>query len=183
MWRKWIITVGGLGLMRPAPGTWGSLPPCALVFGAVLLGWSAEVINVLLLALLVATAAACLALGTWAERQYLGKDPGVVVADETAGMSLTLLFVPLSAATDAAAAGEWTGALAAGGQPQAGFALMVISAAFVLFRILDIVKAQPAHLVQQFPAGWGILLDDIVAALYGNLILQVFLRGVLPMLA
>lgn len=179
MWRKWIITVGGLGLMRPAPGTWGSLPPCALAFGAVILGWNAAATNLLLLTLLVASSAACLALGAWAERQFAGKDPGVVVADETAGMCLTLLFVPLGPAGGMNEAGV----AAAGAEPQVGFAFIVIAAAFVLFRILDIVKAQPAHLVQQFPAGWGILLDDIVAALYGNLILQVFLRGVLPMLA
>ncbi len=180
MWRKWIITIGGLGLMRPAPGTWGSLPPCALAFGAVLLGWNATTINLMLAALLVASSAACLALGAWAEQQFIGKDPGVVVADETAGMSLTLLLVPLGAE-----AGEIDGAglgsLAA--EPQVGFAFIVIAAAFVLFRILDIVKAQPANLVQQFPGGWGILLDDLVAAIYANVILQVFLRIGLPMLA
>lgn len=179
MWRKWIITVGGLGLMRPAPGTWGSLPPCALAFAAVLLGWNAAAITLMLLVLLVASSAACLALGAWAERQFMGKDPGVVVADETAGMCLTLLFVPLGPA----GAMNDGGAAALSADPHLGFAFIVISAAFVLFRILDIVKAQPAHLVQQFPAGWGILLDDLVAAVYGNVILQVFLRVVLPMLA
>jgi len=182
VWRKWIITVGGLGLMRPAPGTWGSLPPCALAFGAVLLGWDAAAINLMLIVLLIASSAACLALGTWAEQQFLGKDPGVVVADETAGMSLTLLLVPLGASS-AAANGALAGAIASSADPQIGFAFIVISAAFVLFRILDIVKVQPANLIQQFPGGWGILLDDLVAALYANVILQVFLRVGLPMLA
>lgn len=169
VWRKWIITVGGLGLLRPAPGTWGSLPPCALAFGFVLLGLDALAINLMLLVLLVVSSVACIALGAWAERQFQGKDPGVVVADETAGMALTLLLVPL--ARDAASAPHW------------GFAFIVIAAAFVLFRILDIVKVQPANLIQQFPAGWGILLDDLVVAVYANIILQLFLRVGLPMLA
>lgn len=178
MWRKWIVSVGGLGLMRPAPGTWGSVPPCALAFIAVVLGLDSTAINLMLIAVLVLSSVACIALGPWAERQFQGKDPGVVVADETAGMALTLLFVPLArqAAEGAEVAQSTTAA-------EIGFAFIVISAAFVLFRILDIVKVQPANLIQQFPSGWGILLDDLVVAIYGNLILQLFLRVGLPMLA
>ena len=180
MWRKWIITVGGLGLLRPAPGSWGSLPPCALAFAAVLLGAQPSTINLMLIVLLVASSVACIALGAWAERHYQGKDPGVVVADETAGMALTLLLVPLARhASDGVAAAN----SATPGVGGVWFAFIVIAAAFLLFRILDIVKVQPANLIHQFPAGWGILLDDLVVAIYANAILQLFLRVGLPMLA
>lgn len=180
MWRKWIITVGGLGLLRPAPGTWGSLPPCALTFGAVLLGIETSTINLMLIVLLVVSSIACIALGTWAEQQFHGKDPGVVVADETAGMALTLLFVPLARHAPDGVAAANSSTTGVGG---VWFAFIVIAAAFLLFRILDIVKVQPANLIQQFPAGWGILLDDLVVAVYANVLLQLFLRVGLPMLA
>lgn len=168
MWRRAIMTVGGLGYLRPAPGTWGSLPPCVLAGLFVLFDGPYWVLQVLLGLTIVGSSGLCIRLGRWAERTYHGKDPGVVVIDETAGMALTLLLVPLHGS------GSASGVL---------FGLGVISAAFVLFRILDIVKVAPANLVQQFPAGWGILLDDLVVAVYGNVVLQVFLRFGLPKLA
>jgi phosphatidylglycerophosphatase A len=170
MLRKLIVSAGGLGLLRPAPGTWGSIPPCALAFVLILVGAPEWSIVVGLFVLLVASSAACVALGDWAERTFQGKDPGVVVVDEVAGMALTLLFVPLYPPAHSAA-DPWL------------FGFIVIGAAFLLFRILDIIKVPPANLVQQFPGGWGILLDDLVVGVYGNIILQLFLRGALPHLA
>jgi phosphatidylglycerophosphatase A len=166
-----IVTAGGLGRLRPAPGTWGSLPPCVVVIALVLMGTPIWITHVVLAALVVLSSVGCVWLGTWSEIRYQTKDPGVVVADETAGMAIALLLVPL---TPNGGPETWlTGYF--------GTAIIVVSA-FALFRIFDITKIPPANLMQQFPAGWGILLDDIVAGLYVNVILQIFLRIAFPLL-
>ena len=87
-----------------------------------------------------------------AEKQFNSKDPKYIVIDEVAGMFLTLLFVPLD------------------------LRLLVIG--FLLFRVLDTVKPYPADRLQNLNGSAGIMLDDIVAGLYANIILQ-FLSRVL----
>ena len=52
-------------------------------------------------------------------------------------------------------------------------------AGFFLFRILDIVKPPPARQSESLPGGWGVVLDDVIAGIFGNLIL----RGVLAIWA
>jgi phosphatidylglycerophosphatase A len=90
-----------------------------------------------------------LLLGTWAadvaERALEVKDPGAIVVDEVAGMTLAVLLVPPTAA-----------ALVAG---------------FVLFRIFDVAKPFPANVAQRLPGGLGVMLDDLVAGLYALLLL------------
>lgn len=78
-----------------------------------------------------------------------GDDPGRVVIDEAAGFLVTVAFLPHS---------FW---MAVGG--------------FFIFRVLDILKPPPARQLEALPGGWGIVLDDVAAGVYGNLIL----RGVL----
>jgi phosphatidylglycerophosphatase A len=84
---KFVATLGGVGLARPAPGTWGS----ALVLPLVLLGP---------VACLVLAAVLTLA-GYWAVRQVLAEDrradPGWVVIDEGAGQLLVLAALPFGA--------------------------------------------------------------------------------------
>lgn len=88
-----VATLGGAGLLRPGPGTWGS----AVVLPLVLLG----PLSCLVLALVVTLA------GYWAAQQVLRddtEDPGWFVADEGAGMLLALAALP---------AATWSGVLAA----------------------------------------------------------------------
>ena len=74
-------------------------------------------------------------------------DPGGIVWDEMVGYWLTVALLPL----------EWPWLLAA----------------FVLFRVFDILKPWPIRLVEKtFGGGLGIMLDDIVAAVYAMAILQ-----------
>jgi phosphatidylglycerophosphatase A len=87
-----------------------------------------------------------------AESLFNSKDPKYIVIDEVAGMFLTLLFVPVD------------------------FKLLVIG--FLLFRVLDTVKPFPADRLQNLKGSAGIMLDDIVAGIYANIILQ-FLSRVL----
>ena len=101
-------------------------------------------------ALATAIIAALLVAGTWsasvAERQLGAPDPGPVVIDEVAGMLITLAFVPVNAA---------------GG---------VLG--FFLFRLLDIVKPWPARRFERLPGGFGVMADDVMAAVYGNLVMR-----------
>jgi hypothetical protein len=46
---------------------------------------------------------------------------------------------------------------------------------FVLFRVLDIAKLPPGRALERLPGGWGIMLDDACAGLYGAIALHVIL--------
>ena len=133
----------GSGLLPKAPGTWGSL--AALPFA-----WAIESVGGQ--TALIVGAILAFAIGIWASDQMarnLGiKDPGVVVIDEVAGQWLTLAFVPLSG---------WS-----------------YVAGFLLFRLADITKPWPASLAdRRVEGGFGIMLDDVIAAGYAGLALLV----------
>ena len=87
--------------------------------------------------------------GVWAakivEKEH-GKDPGLVVIDEFVGQWISLLFLPRI--------------------------FLVFIAAFIIFRILDILKPFPANDSQKLAHGWGIMIDDVIAGIYTNAILQ-----------
>lgn len=140
-------TTFGLGYMRPAPGTWGSLPPCALAAAMVALNATAIAHAIAQLALAILFSLACLVAGRHAEQRW-GKDPSNVVADETAGQALALLWLPFLA---------W---LAPSAAPAAVY--LAIAASFFVFRALDILKPWPARQLQALPTGLGILIDDLI---------------------
>ncbi len=149
--KRLLWTWFGCGFSPTAPGTAGTAGALA-VAGLVLLlpaGWqtyAALAVGIL------ATTALSVALGPAAERARGKKDPGEFVIDEVAGAWLTLL-----------------------GQPIHDRPALVFVGAFFLFRLTDIVKPWPARRLERLPGGWGITLDDLVAAVYANLLL----RGVL----
>ncbi len=89
-----------------------------------------------------------------AARQGGRKDPGWIVIDEFAGMCLSLLAVP--------------------------FSLQSFLAGFFLFRLLDTLKPVPADRIQELPGSRGIMGDDVIAAVYTNLILQGVFRFACP---
>lgn len=156
------ITVWGLGHLRPASGTWGSLPPCLLAAALVAANLSpadgagpAWIFRAAMLLVLLVFSAGCIVQADRAEARFNRKDPGQVVADEVAGMALTLLLLPTVAFI---------------GDGRAAFTLLY---AFLAFRIMDIVKPWPAGAVQRTPGGWGILLDDLMAGLYAALLINV----------
>ena len=147
MMRLLLVTAGGLGLLRPAPGTWGSLPPA--VAAAVLAGLGGAGLTITLVALLVAGILVSLLLAPWYERHFGGHDPSQVVCDEIAGMSLCLLLLPWP---PLAQQNPWWSVLLAG-------------IALVLFRGFDIAKPPPIEQSQRLPGGWGVLVDDLLAGL------------------
>jgi phosphatidylglycerophosphatase A len=159
-----LLTVLGLGHLRPAPGTWGSLPaPIAVLLLVWAIGphWSIDVSLVLGCVLF---SVVCVRFGHLAEARWGAKDPGQVVADEMAGQCVALLLLP------------WRGM----DQPDAWrWNLTIAAVAFLAFRAMDILKPPPANQLQSRPAGWGILLDDLAAGVYALIITQIVARGVM----
>lgn len=160
-----LVTTFGLGHLRPAPGTWGSMPPVALAAAMILAGWgpadgpaAQALFNAAFALLLVVFSWGCVAYGDAAEARFGRKDPGSVCADETAGVCIPLLFLP-AAATDTL--------------PHAA---LTLAAVFFGFRAFDILKLPPAHALQRVPGGWGILLDDLVAGVQTMIVVQVLVR-------
>jgi len=78
------------------------------------------------------------------------KDPPCIIIDEVAGMMLSLIFLPHD--------------------------LKLAFTGFIIFRILDTLKPFPAGRLEKKNSGGAIMLDDLVAGLYTNIILQVALR-------
>ena len=172
--RLLLITVFGLGHLRPASGTWGSTPPVAFALFLVLVLGLDElslvdqwIVNISLVLFGLIFSIVCVRFGDEAEEYFAKKDPGQVVADETAGQCIALLFLPWRPMTNTDG-WIWNLALAA--------------TAFLAFRILDIIKPPPANRIQRLPGGWGILADDLVAGFYALLVAQVVGRVLLPML-
>jgi phosphatidylglycerophosphatase A len=142
-----IATGFGVGLLPLMPGTWASL-------AALPCGWAIRSLGGT--AALAAAAAIAFALGCWAAARVAAAsghhDPGFIVIDEVAAQWLVLLAAPL----------DWRG----------------YAAAFLLFRLFDIAKPWPIRLVERRVAGgFGIMLDDVVAALYA-LLLMLIAEGV-----
>ena len=88
---------------------------------------------------------------TEAEKLLGEKDPHKVVIDELVGYLVTMAFVPLDSSG----------------------IIFYITAGFLLFRFFDIWKPYPIRGLQDLPGGWGIMIDDVVAGLYANIVLQV----------
>jgi len=98
----------------------------------------------------VGVAVGLLLIGIWSatlvERHLGVEDPGVVVIDEVLGMLVSLLWLPLS----------W----------------QVLLAAFLVFRVFDIIKPWPAGRFERLGGGLGIMADDAMAGVYANLVVQ-----------
>ncbi|MEM1186307.1 MAG: phosphatidylglycerophosphatase A [Planctomycetota bacterium] len=162
-----LVTTFGLGYMRPASGTWGSLPPVALASGlawvvlAFELPWSVYIAP--LIAIAFASCAACVFMGDRAEARFGKKDASEIVADETAGQCIPLFAVPFVVG--------W------GSVELIWPALALVWLSFFAFRAFDIWKPEPANSMQSIPGGWGVLLDDLVAGVYAAAL--VALAGVL----
>ena len=160
--RRALLTVFGLGQLRPAPGTWGSAATVILCLGVVWSGAPAVIVNTTLVIVAIFFSGVCIALGRWSETHFGREDPPQVVADEAAGQAVALLLLPWQMGADGSAA--WNLVLAGG--------------AFAAFRFFDILKPPPINQVQRAPAGWGILLDDLLAGAAALGVMQLVVRGI-----
>ena len=82
-----------------------------------------------------------------------GNDPRRVVVDEYASFLLPLYFTPAR--------------------------ILPLVIAFVLFRFFDIVKPPPIRQMERLRGGWGIMFDDLIAAVF-TAIIVIVLRILLP---
>ena len=154
--RRWIVTLLGAGLLPKMPGTWGSLLTSVILYFVLsALGPNEARWLICLTCGLAFFSILCVLLAPYATRHFNSKDPGPMVLDEAAGICLTLLFLP--------ALSGWR-------------LIQLIGAGFVMFRIFDVTKPPPARQLEHLPAGWGILLDDLAAAVYANLFCQFLVR-------
>lgn len=147
-----VASLGPAGLAPKAPGTVGSAV-AVLLAPWCFLPWSMPIRVVLLIILFFLGALAA----TRAERLLGREDPSSVVVDELVGQWLVLLPLTLPFASGVVPGPVWNGA-----------PILLLLAAFGLFRLFDIAKPWPVSASEHWlPAGYGIMIDDVVAGLIG----------------
>ncbi len=144
-----VATFLGIGFLKPAPGTWGSLATVILWATAIpripVANRSWATITVAVVVTLIGIPAA-----TRVSRAFALKDPQFIVIDEVAGQLTTLIGVPLA----------WKTFLAG----------------FILFRIFDIWKPFPIRRLERLPEGSGIVVDDLGAGIYALVVMHLLLH-------
>ena len=99
---------------------------------------------------------ALLVMGVWAAGEMCQimkkKDASQVVIDEIVGMMITMVGLPVTP--------YW------------------MIGGFLVFRLFDIVKPSPArYFDDKVAGGWGVMMDDVIAGIYGNILLHFILRA------
>jgi phosphatidylglycerophosphatase A len=154
----WIARGFGIGRIPVAPGTFGSV--AGLCWVGLLLWFKNP-------AIFVAGMCGGLALSVWAcgnaEATLGSKDPPSVVLDEIAALPVCFL--------------SWLGIVLwnSGTLPGPRYFItgrnwIFALAVFAAFRFFDILKPWPVRQSQSLPGGWGITVDDVLAAVYVNLV-------------
>jgi len=139
----WLATGLGSGLIPWMPGTWGTL--VAVLIYSLYLAYLPLLHYVVLVSFL--TGIAIIVSGS--ESRYLGEhDASSIVIDEIVGFWWSMLLIPAT--------------------------LWWIMAGFILFRFFDIVKPWPiSYLDRSIKGGLGIVLDDLMAAVYTCWVLHI----------
>jgi len=142
-------TVLGIGYIPFIPGTFGTLA-AVLVYLGMPGNWfnSFPELVYTITALVVLYFLGVFITGK-AERK-LGHDAGSIILDEFAAYFICVLFLPHSV-------------------------LMAVYT-FAVFRVFDIAKPQPIRLTQKLKGGWGVMTDDVAAAVFTNLFMQIMVR-------
>jgi phosphatidylglycerophosphatase A len=133
-----IVTCGFLGCSPVAPGTFGTLGGVAIALALAPRSWFLPGVLVACVLLYVLGRS----LGPWAERRAGDEDPGFFVLDEVIGYLITIAWIR-------------------------GPSLFALGVGFCLFRFFDVLKPPPARRMEAIGGGDGILLDDVMAGLWG----------------
>ncbi len=142
----WLATGFGLGLAPIAPGTFGSLLGIPLAWWMLSRPLGQQ--GTVIAVLLVLAVPVCHV----AARHYAGLDHGSIVADEYVAFPLTVI------------------GLAAARHPA------VMALAFGVYRFFDALKPPPIHLAEYVHGGFGIVLDDVIAALVTWVVMALVLK-------
>jgi phosphatidylglycerophosphatase A len=195
-----IATALGVGRLKPAPGTWGSLFGALIPSVAALL-WLLSLGRLSGRALDIATATfspgwsgtpsslfpifsfvgflLVSALGVWSAARVAAytaiEDPQFVVIDEVSGQQLALVLPLIPVAMPHFAS-----------RPDLSiyglfFAMSLVNwkylfLGFILFRVFDIWKPFPIRRLEKLPGGWGIMADDWMAGIYAAILLRLALH-------
>ena len=149
----WFAQGFGIGRIPVAPGTFGSL--LGLVWTAILLASGSWIV-------FTCGIVGGLAISVWlcgeGEKILNQKDPGSIVIDEI--VAIPLCFV------------GWLASFHEFPRPETIFIKYwpVMAMVFVLFRIFDVWKPWPVRQSQSLPGGWGVTVDDALAAIYVNFV-------------
>lgn len=142
---KIITTCLGIGYIRKGGGTYASIATLLVWYASQAGGHYSPNGQLVAIIVLLVLGVYC---GTVVEKEW-GKDSYRVVIDEAAGMCITLLYIPF----------RWEYMLTG----------------LVLFRFMDIVKPLYIRRLESLPGGWGVMMDDVVAALYAYLVLRLII--------
>lgn len=139
---KWLTaTCGGFGYSPILPGTMGALWGIGIY--VVIAVWVVEPWQTAAIAgALLVSCVATLMLSDWAEAFFGEEDSGRFVTDEVVGFLAVVLLFRLPSPW-------WT-----------------VLWAFPLIRVIDIIKVPPARRLEHLPGGWGVIADDLLAAVY-----------------
>ncbi len=147
---KLTATVFGIGYIQKGAGTVAALF-CSVIWFFIHPGNTNSVVIDL-----VCTACIFFA-GVWSTsvvEKHWGHDSNRIVIDEVLGMCVALLFIPVS--------------------------ITAVAIAFVFFRFFDIAKPLYIRKVEKLTGGWGVMMDDLLAGIYANLLLKaIFLMKLL----
>ena len=147
LWAWLIGTFFGAGLLKPGPGTYGSISAVLLWYAA------AHILHPAPVALAIGTTIAAIVVtligipaATIVANESGREDPGHVVIDEVAGQLIALIAIPA----------DWQHA----------------ALSLVLFRFFDILKPPPVRQLERLHGGTGIMLDDVGAGIYALAVAQ-----------
>jgi phosphatidylglycerophosphatase A len=146
---KSIATFGGLGYIPKGPGTFGAL---GALFVAIILNNlvdNQDVFQIILACLIITSYIAGVISASMVEKEW-GHDASKIVVDEAMGFWISIFYIPFS----------WP----------------LWIAAFVLFRFFDILKPMGIRRLDQIKSPHGVMLDDMLAGVYSNLVMIIVLK-------
>ena len=149
---KIFATGFGAGYSPIAPGTAGALVGISITIQKEVWGlafFNTQYLVDLDLIVLIIVFMLIGVLATNALEKEWGHDPQKIVIDEIVGVWIAILAIPMS----------WN----------------TLILAFILFRIFDIWKPLGIRKMEQLKGGWGVMMDDVLAGVYANIVLQILL--------
>ena len=149
---KQIVTFFGVGYTPIAPGTAGALVGGILFYllSLALINYGLDYYTIQIILILIIIAVILISVRSIGKLENTWEhDAQQIVIDEVVGVWIAMLFIPIN----------W-------------FYFLI---AFILFRIFDIAKPLFIRKIDRLKSSWSIMLDDVVAGIYANLVLQLFI--------